>query len=114
MGGDEATIVAFVVVWSFVSGPPVVLFATIIGQLFGGPDVYSYLSLFFVFGGVGAFIGPVIAGTFIPSGSAGGGGGVGVEGFDKLAIFCGVMSLTACGVMCLVRWHHSRRLLYKI
>lgn len=103
--------ITFIICWSFVTGAPVSLYPTIIGQLFKGPNIYSYLSIFFVFGGIGSFIGPIIGGDFIPSG----GKSNGIEGFNKLSIFCGVLSLFSCILVITIRLVYSKRVLfYKI
>lgn len=99
---DTPTTVAFVVLWACSTAVPVAIFPPIIGQLFDGPDIYSYLSLLFVFGGLGTFLGPIIGGTFIPKGDI-----QTTQGFDNLAIFCGVLSLVSTGLMIGLRLIYS-------
>ncbi|GMM29485.1 hypothetical protein DAMA08_022300 [Martiniozyma asiatica (nom. inval.)] len=96
---NTATTVAFVVLWSCFTGAPVALYPTIVGQLFKGPDMYSYLSFFFVVSGVSSLIGPIIAGTFIPAGDIGN-----TDGFDKLAIWCGVLALGSLVCLLYIRF----------
>lgn len=105
---NAAVIMAFVVLWSCATGVPIALFPPIIGQLFGGKDIPSYLSFFFVFGGLGNFLGPIIGGTFIPKGNVSN-----TEGFDKLAIFCGVISLGSAVLVIIVRIADTKKAFVK-
>ena len=100
--------IAFVVLWSCATGVPIALFPPIIGQLFGGQDISSYLSFFFVFGGLGDFVGPIIGGTLIPKGDVST-----TAGFDKLAIFCGVICLGSAAILIAVRIVDTRTLFIK-
>ncbi|GME82838.1 unnamed protein product [Ambrosiozyma monospora] len=100
---------AFCVLWGFVSGAPVSLMPSLVGQLFPAEDLPSYLSFFFTFGGIGALIGPIIAGTFIPKGDV-----IGDMGFNKLAIYVGVFELAVSFILIILRCCYTRKLMYKI
>lgn len=100
--------IAFVILWACATGIPVAIFPPIIGQLFNGNDISSYLSFFFVFGGFGNFLGPIIGGTFIPKGNVDT-----TQGFDKLAIFCGTICLGAALLMTFLRFMNERNILVR-
>lgn len=100
--GNGLTI-SFIVLWASASAVPIAIFPPVIGQLFRGNEMYSYLSFFLVFGGIGCFLGPVIGGTFIPKGTV-----ANTDGFDKLAIFVGVLCLGSTSIMMAVRFCYAK------
>lgn len=106
---DTGTTAAFIVTWGSASAVPVALFPPIVGQLFKGPDMYSFLSFFFIFGGISSFVGPIIGGTFIPKGNVDS-----TEGFNKLAIYCGILCLFSTTVMVFIRSLYSKSLFDKL
>lgn len=102
-------ILAFSVVWGFFSGAPTSLLPAVVGQIFPSDEVPSCLAYFYACGGVASFIGPSIAGTFIPRGDI-----KGAAGFTKLAIFSGVFGLASAASVLVVRLQHSRNPLKKL
>lgn len=96
----------FIVLWAAATGPPVAIFPTIVGQLFQSTnDLYSYLTFFYMLASVSSLLGPTVAGTFIPRGD-----GRRTEGFDKLAIFCGVLCFVSSAAMLLLRFLYTKKL----
>lgn len=100
---------AFCITWAIASGGPVCLTPAIVGQLFPGKELPSCLSLFFAWGGLGGLLGPTIGGSFIPRGHV-----KGVQGFNHLAIFVGIMAFVSMSCVILVRTWYTRKILYKI
>ncbi|TID31399.1 hypothetical protein CANINC_000028 [Pichia inconspicua] len=99
---------AFIICWAAATGPPVALFPAVVGQLFQDTgDLYSYLTFFYLLASVSSLIGPVIAGTFIPRGTVNN-----TEGFDKLAIFCGILCLISGFFMLILRWRLTKVMVY--
>ena len=65
---------------------------------------FFILVFFFVFGGLGNFIGPIIGGDFIPKGDLSA-----TAGFDKLAIFCGVVCLGSAALLVPIKIADARK-----
>ncbi|ANZ76469.1 BA75_04346T0 [Komagataella pastoris] len=99
-------LLSFVIIWGFASGVMVSLFPTLVPQLFGVKDSQSRLGLFLAIGGIGALFGPIICGTFIPLAVD----AQGIDGFDKVAIFVGVMMLGGTILLILLRLVYSKKL----
>lgn len=103
---NTAVTATFIVLWASATGVPVAVFPAIVGQLFQNTGhIYSYLTFFYIVGGISSLTGPIIGGSFIPPGHA-----TTAEGFNKLAIFCGVLCLSSCAIMVLVRCFYTKSL----
>jgi MFS family permease len=97
----------FIVFWASATGVPVAVFPALIGQLFQHTEhIYSYLTFFYLVGGLSSLLGPIIGGSFIPPGKADT-----IKGFDKLAIFCGVLCLASFIIMIVVRHIYTKSLI---
>lgn len=96
----------FIVLWASATGVPVAIFPAVVGQLFQNSGyMYSYLTFFYIVGGLSSLLGPIIGGSFIPKGKVDH-----TTGFDKLAIFCGVLCLCSGVIMILLRMVYTRSL----
>lgn len=103
---NTALTATFIVLWASATGVPVAVYPAITGQLFQSTGhIYSYLTVFYLYGGVSSLIGPIIGGSFIPPGNA-----TTTKGFEKLAIFCGVLCLASAAVAFLLRCFYSKKL----
>lgn len=92
---NTALTASFIVLWASATGVPVAVFPAVLGQLFQNTGhYYSYLTFFYIVGGISSLCGPIIAGSFIPRGHVDT-----TEGFPRLAIFCGVLCLASCAIM---------------
>lgn len=101
---DTAVTATFILLWAAATGPPVALFPAIVGQLFhDSGHFYSYLTFFYLVGGISSLCGPIIGGSFIPRGNVST-----TEGFDKLAIFCGVLCVCSGIIMIIVRFLYTK------
>lgn len=104
---SNGLMIAHVVVFGIASGVFVSLFPTCVTQLFGVQDNQSRISLFFAISGIGALFGPIIGGSFLPLQERDSGN---LNGFDKLAIFVGVMMLGSAAIELVVRLIYSKKL----
>lgn len=102
---------AFCVTWGFCSGVFISLYPALVTQLHGIEHNQSRMSLFFTIGSIPALFGPIICGSFVPQSK---GSGSSTEGFDKVAIFTGVMLLASAAVELALRLVHTRKLTSRI
>lgn len=101
---DTGLTATFMVLWACATGVPVALFPAVIGQLFQNTGhIYSYLTFFFIYGGISSLLGPIIGGSFLPPGKVDT-----IKGFDKLAIFCGVLCLGSAVIMIFIRCVYTK------
>ncbi len=106
---NTASTLAFCITWGAASGGPVCLTPAIAGQILPGKELSSCLAYFFFCGGIAALIGPSIGGSFIPKGVVDG-----VQGFDHLAIFVGILALFSAGTVIALRMSYTRKIFVKI
>lgn len=106
---DTASTLAFCITWGAASGGPVCLTPAIAGQILPGKELSSCLAYFFFCGGIAALIGPSIGGSFIPKGEVDG-----IQGFDRLAIFVGILGLVSAGTVIALRMSYTRKLFVRI
>lgn len=103
---SNGLMIAHVVLFGIGSGVSVSLFPTCVTQLFGVQDNQSRISLFFAIGGIGALFGPIIGGSFLPLQDRESGN---LDGFNKLAIFVGVMMLGCAAIELFLRVVYSKK-----
>lgn len=103
---SNALLLVHILLFGIGSGVFVSLFPTCVPQLFGVKENQSRMSLFFAIGGIGALFGPIIGGSFLPLDDNSGN----LHGYNKLAIFVGVMMLGSAFTELMLRIIYSRKI----
>lgn len=91
------------------SGAFVSLAPAVLGQIFGLNGLQSRLSIFLLMSAPGSLLGPVIGGSFLPTG-ADSVAQSSTKGYNKLIIFSGVMFFAGAILLIITRLSISRRL----
>ncbi|KAF5113766.1 hypothetical protein DV452_002031 [Geotrichum candidum] len=101
----DALIILFALSFGFFSGAIVALFPACLGQLFGIHNLRSRLCIMFLIGAPSSFAGPAICGLFLPLPSE-----PGITGYNKLIIFCSMLTIGSGAILLYCRLLISTKL----
>jgi MFS family permease len=101
----DALIILFALFYGYSSGAIVSLFPACLGQLFGIRNLQSRLCIMFLLGAPSSFAGPAICGLFLPLPSE-----PGITGYNRLIIFCTMMTFGGGAILLYCRLLISTKL----
>lgn len=101
----DALIIIFAILYGYSSGAIVSLFPACLGQLFGIKNLQSRLCIMFLLSAPSSFAGPALSGLFLPLPSE-----PGITGYDRLIIFCSVMTFAGGAILLFCRLLISTKL----